>query len=295
MCTTADFNSKFPLTGPLKDLEAMMPTDADKTTLYANRELFEKFLDKLQPFSKNANGEWTHEWHSTVGYTRKDTLQLSADPANFGFEVTSANHPDLKGPQIKCDNLQEGECTWDPKIKVKNLHCEVTTGTPKTFPYSFREAPREETLHIAGKVQKSTSLSGFPLLNRLFNAPNEEVTIPLQRSLWSYPMIGAGVAGAVFCGYRTIQELQKVFSSAKPASTSNSKAADPKKQRAEKEEQAKKQALKEAAKKQALIYGVATIASTIFAAIAYYKGLYCPQGFSETTCGSCHGHGLKLG
>lgn len=89
---------------------------------------------------------------------------------------------------------------------------------------------------------------------------------PLSRS-WSYAKVGSGIASTLYFGYKTYQEIQKIWngSQARSRVPASLQRADVRKRAMEKvkiEEQL------QVAKKRALLYGTATAASLIFTAFA---------------------------
>lgn len=321
---------------PVETLRDAFPQDSQKAAIQANRAYFETFLENMN-FGDCAKGTCPSKEKGSVEF-----LHITSDPNNFGFAIKKVNDTDFTGAQIKCA-MTERPCTpapnatavGDPNEKVNTIFCQANNENTVTFPYTYDEISRVETLsaktgfldlQLSGdnakglgtvsaktgylnlgvklnidpakdlgtlnfnlpgleietpkfpmpkdagkngtpatgkKLQDASLLKGF--MTGLKNTVSQKV-VPSEFSNWAYPAIGATTLAALFCGYKTIQAVQKSLENTTTTSkTPTSKGA------AHQEQKTK-------ARQEALIYGAATAASIILGGYAFFNASHCPAG-----------------
>ncbi len=94
-----------------------------------------------------------------------------------------------------------------------------------------------------------------------------QTEVPSEFYNWAYPAIGTAALASLFCGYKTVQAAQKIMN-ATPAS----KVTVTEEQKA---------------KKEALLYGAATIVSICLGGYAFFNASHCPAG-ATADMGKCY-------
>lgn len=250
------------------------------------KSLFQKFLTHNDRFGDcvDLNGQ---SLSCPANDGTGDYLNLQTDPTNFGMSV-----------------LNKGKNTWNdvgreiswvgadlhcvPVLLTKSngffpsyfyYHCSGELPERSNFSYSLSQHPNRcrETYYPptdcplnADCSPISSDCKNLHLFDQFLKQTPFQKISPLSRA-WSHTKFGIGIVSTLCCAAETFQEIQKILNPPKP--TSDNQLAD--KQSSSLKEKAivpiaeQNKAAIEAAKKRALIYGIATIASAIFTAYTY--------------------------
>jgi hypothetical protein len=137
--------------------------------------------------------------------------------------------------------------------------------TPK-FPM-LNDSGKKGSTAIGKKDPDASILKGFMSNTKSVIRQKE---VPSEFSNWTYPAIGAATLSTLFCGYKTVQAVQKSLENTTITSIGTSQ-----------EEQKTK------ARQEALIYGAATVASMILGGYAFFNASHCPAG-ATAHMGKCY-------
>lgn len=115
---------------------------------------------------------------------------------------------------------------------------------------------------------KSNCKDGLPLFDQFLNQADAQEISTLSRA-WSYAKLGSGITGTLYFGYKTYQEIQKIWNGSQPKSQAPA-SLQRANLRSRAIEKAKAEEQNKTAMKNALIYGTLTAASLAFSAYTYY-------------------------
>lgn len=188
------------------------------------------------------------------------------------FEVSSMGQGVIRR-QMVCRNSH---------FPPQSINCDVSTQTGSGY-YSFHEQNQQERLIGISGLQEwemgtgPEKTSELPLLDQFLRVKQPRVLeVPTELRTWAYPLIGASVATALYCGYKTYQAIQQLRRT--PSTPLEKKTL----------EQTEKQlAASLKIKRETLLYGTAAAISSLFCIALYSFGLGCPDGSLSTSFGRC--------